>query len=125
MVKLRAAKRGDYELLYGSPPKWSMRAITAEIDDIPVGIGGYFFGTEGILVFSIVKDELRKYPYAIYKGARQIAKMVKDSGLPVIAYADPKIDRAGPLLEHLGFEYVNTSSRGEVYTWNPETLQIS
>lgn len=122
MVEIRPATKEDIDELYGHRHKYSMRAITAVIDGLPVGIAGVYYDGVSVVAFSVIKPELRVYPFAIYKAARMVKNMIKKNKVPAYAVADPKIEGSSELLIHLGFEHVGPSTQGEVYKWNPDTL---
>ena len=120
MLELRPSTKADIVSLYGGRHKRSMKAITAVLDGAPVGIAGIYFDRGRVVAFSEIKEELRRYPIAIYKAARIVREMIIKMNVPVIAIASPSVDGAGELLHHLGFDHIDTSKAGEVYQWNPE-----
>ena len=125
MVELRESTSDDIVALFGCRHKYSMRGITAVIDGVPAGIAGIYYDGTQIVAFSRINPELRVFPFAIYKAARMVAKMIDKSQGPIYAVADPNINGSAELLEHLGFDHIGPCSSGEVYKWNQEKLQQS
>lgn len=92
----------------------SIRALVAELDGKPVGIGGLIYRRNGnVEAFSEMKDEMRAFPKTIVKAARQLTVLFADTG--AVALANPKEKHSRKLLEHLGFEPLD--ERVGTYRW--------
>jgi hypothetical protein len=119
MVEICQANALDVAVLYDGPAKRSMRAVVVRVDGVPLGLGGIYYEDDKIIAFTRIKAELRDYPFAIYKAAKQAMQLIDRRGKTVLAVADPAIPRSKEFLEHLGFEQIE----GEVYQWTSASAQ--
>lgn len=119
MVEICQANALDVAALYDGPAKHSMRAVVVRVDGTPLGLGGIYYEDDKVIAFTRIKSELRQYPFAIYKAAVEVMKMIDRRGKTVLAVADPDIPRSHEFLEHLGFEQID----GEVYQWTSAPAQ--
>lgn len=120
MVKIRPATHADIISLYGKRHHRSMRAIVATIDEVPKGIAGLYYDKDKLVAFSDFDEELRAYPFLIYKAAIKIRDMIKTAPCTVYAVAHPDKPGADKLLKHIGFEYVGKCREGDIYQWMQE-----
>lgn len=107
--RLRPATRSDIIEFYGSV-KWTFRAFAADLDGKVLAVGGIYYDGGNRVAFSSMRNEMRRFPVTIMKGAKLIMTLLDK---PTIAIANPTEPGAPRLLERLGFE-----PRGNgVYEW--------
>jgi hypothetical protein len=70
-------------------------------DDI-LGICGYFFCDDKVVLFADLGDEAFKYPLTLIKGAKRLVAAAKLTGFRVVTLADDR-EEARRTLVHLGF----------------------
>jgi len=119
--KLKIATTKDAYNFYGHMPTNSFKGIVAIEGDKVIGIGGLFYTKEGLIAFSDMKPETRKYKKAMVKGVRMIMDMVKNAEVPVYAVANDKEPTAQRLLKRLGFVKTGVKNEfGETLVWRDE-----
>jgi hypothetical protein len=118
MINFRPATAKDVEEFYGKPSKHSFRGLVAVDDGSIVGIGGITTVNSRLVVFTSMREEMKRHKKAVAKGCRLMMDMVKEAGRPVYAVADPNEPTAEKLLAKLGFEPTGLSgSDGETLVW--------
>lgn len=110
---IRPARAEDMDAFYEKKNQGTMRALVAELDGKPIAIGGIMYQDGKVVAFSQMKEEMRKFPMTIMRGAKAITKLLKGSG--AIARASDQEKHAPKLLSHLGFETLDARSR--TYRW--------
>lgn len=118
-LELVPATTAALTAFWGERPKRSLRAWAALLDAEPVGVGGFAYGGPYITVFSDLKPEIRPYRKQLWGFAKTIMAEAKRYGAPLMAIADPDEITAPRFLERLGFQFVSTTSDGDVYQWQP------
>ncbi len=110
---IRPATRPDLEQFYGQFP-WSFRAVTLEIDEEVLAVGGVYYDGGTTVAFSSMEDgTIEDNPMA---SARMVVETMKIiSGRACIAIASDKFEQAPALLKRLGFEHMEE----ETYRWTP------
>lgn len=112
----RPATGADVYEFYGeSPPPKAMRAWVAELDGRIVGIGGLYYGPNGVCLFSEMKDELRPYKKFIVQSARFLVELARPLQAAVVA--DANIAGSERLLERLGLLPAFDVEYGKVFRW--------
>lgn len=105
-----------WEQFYGAPPPRSFRGLVAVHDGVPLAIGGTYVQGDCKVAFAAVKPEMReRFRKTGVRLAREVMAMIRASGVPVLAVADPQIEAAPRFLEHLGFHPVHEG----VHAWRP------
>lgn len=94
------------------------RAITAEADGQPIGIGGLAFLEDGtVAAFLEMPEASRKYAVTLHKAGLGVMQIARDMGIgTVVTLADPKVEQAKRWLLRLGFEPVVIDEQ-EVWRW--------
>lgn len=110
-VLIRNATREDFIAFCGEPPSHTVRAVVAEKDGKPIGIGGVLLIDGNAVIFSDIKEEMKRYKWTFFKVAKRIIEMAKTFDMPIGADAGEPTSPA--LLTRLGFV---RSSKG-VYIW--------
>ena len=112
---IRPATAADLAVFYGAIPGRSVRALVAELAGKPIAIAGIAYQQDGAppYLFSDMKPEMRRFPVAIIKGAREMLKRLARPGLAAVA--DPSKPNAGRVLASLGFVHVASGPQGEIY----------
>lgn len=103
-VQIRKATVQDARKFYGQDPIYSFRGYVVELNGDIVGVAGIYFEDGKPIVFSEMKDPMRKHKKAIAKTCRLIMKMVDDLGRAAYAFACPTEPTSGYLLAKLGFK---------------------
>lgn len=112
---LRPATASDFEAVYGHPPPFSMRALTAVLDGKPVGIGGIAFIGRETQLFSKMLDDLRPFKRFIVRCALIGAGMARETGALAVASKDEP--SACKLLQRVGGENIGQAPHGKVFRW--------
>lgn len=94
-----------------------MRAFVAVLNGQPIAVAGlaYERGRPAYL-FSDMKPAMRPYRRAIVRGAR--AMLAAMPRLPLLAVANCDEPNAGRFLERLGFRWIATTARGEIFRFD-------
>jgi hypothetical protein len=116
-VDIRPATAEDFRVLYGNPPRKTMRAYTAVYDGQPVAVAGIYYYPDQVVAFSKILPEYAHLKAGLGRGALKVLRMLKDINKPVLAVAEPDIPTSAEFLERCGFEYIHTTSQGKVYIW--------
>lgn len=104
-VALRPTVAADLPALGIEKLPHRIKAITAFVDDRPIGIGGLVFMPDGTAWASVeMLDEARPFKAALLRAAKRVLADADATGLRVV-YARPEAGRDGAerLLAHLGF----------------------
>lgn len=113
MIRVEFATAEDLAANYGAPVERTVRAVAFKRGAEVVGCAGLYLDAGRMVLFSDVKDEVRRAPRAIVKAYRTLLGIAKRTGLAVHAVPDPGIGASTRFLEHMGFTYLD---RG-VYQW--------
>ena len=95
----------------GEKVRRSGRAIAVVLVGKTIGIGGYYFDSGRVVVYSTITPELRVYRKTIVRGANIVMGMIESVKAPADAVA-AEVPGADNLLEHFGFERL-----GRTPTW--------
>ena len=101
---IRPATRADVEAYWQRPVPGTLRAVVAELDGKPVGIGGVYYEGGVRLAFSEYKDELRNDKRTKARGVKMIMEILNSIKGPVYAAVCPDEPTAPSLLARLGFK---------------------
>lgn len=119
-VKIRPANVRDVQAVYGHPPKRSMKAYAATLDDKTIGVAGLYYFPDHLLAFSNILPEYRHLKVGMGKLALKLLEMLEESKVPVFAVADPEIKGSGDNLLKYGLDYYTLNDVGEIYVWQPK-----
>lgn len=111
-VKIKPATREDLISFYGEQLNRTVYAYVGERDGEVLGLGGYYFDKDSIVMFSDIKPEGRDKKKSIVKIIKIIMKAARKHRLPIVAVPDDDYESSCQLLKRLGFE-----NFGEVYIW--------
>lgn len=98
----------------GEHPEGAGRAYAAVLDGRPLGVCGYYHGSDRLVLYAKVKPELRRWKKVIVRGARLVMAEAARVRAPVVALAQDDIPGSGRMLEALGLEHVENG----IY-WRP------
>lgn len=87
----------------GARPPYGFRGYLALLDGEPVGIGGLFVWEGVPIVFTQMKDPMRKFIKARARAVRLMVGMMDSLKMPVYATADKMEPTSEKLLAKLGF----------------------
>ena len=116
-VPLTAALAREF---YGQAPMYSLRgmaAVDSQTQRVLALFGVYYGAARTLVAFSEVAAGVELSGRTWVLGGRALLKLLQERALPVIAYAMSEKNRR--FLEYLGFEFVLTSSSGDILTWSP------
>lgn len=116
---IRPATKADVEALCGQRYPNAIRALTVEHDGEPVAIAGVLHSTP-MQCFSTMKDVVRQSPKTIVKCAKQLRNILNCYECRILAIAEDREPTAKRFLEFVGFEYLDTTSQGEIYQWQTQ-----
>lgn len=117
-VVIRPATAADIAAVYGETPKRTMRALAAELDGKTFGVAGVYYYPDQVVAFSNCLPEYKHLTWAIAKGTLKVLAMFKKLNIPVLAIADKTIPGSDKFLMRCGFEFLRTTSQGDVYKWH-------
>lgn len=109
---IRPILKSDIVAYRGSVFEQSFRGIAVELDDKVIGVAGVLH-TDTLQAFSMIKDELRKYPKTLVKAGRYFREILAKYESPIYAIASPDEENSEGFLEHVGFKQYN----GRLYRW--------
>lgn len=110
MIEILPATPELLARFYGDTPKRTSRAVAVVSGDEVLGVGGVYREGANSVLFSDMKDELRKNKRALVKAVRAVMRLMKGT---VYSWADPDIEGSDVLLKHMGFEPYGDG----VYQW--------
>lgn len=102
--KVRPLTESDIREFYDEPFVQSLRGLAVELEGKPVLVA-FVLNTEPPQAVSWIKDDLRKYPRAIIKAAREFAKILKRYPCDVYAMADEDESNSENFLKRIGFKH--------------------
>lgn len=102
--KVRPLTEADIWSFYNEPFVQSLRGIAVEFEGKPVAVA-FVINTSPPQAVSWIRDELREYPRAIIKAAREFAKILKRYPCDVYAMADEDEANSENFLKRVGFEH--------------------
>ncbi len=97
-----------------------MRADIALLDGKRVALGGTFTSGAYIRGFAELREPLRKSPKALLKFAKHGMSKIRERRVVVVALAEKHAPRAAPLLNLLGFDYIDSTQIGEWFILIPQ-----
>ena len=115
--EIRASKATDFEEYYGEKLSCSIKGLTAVINDKIVGMAGIAYHKAGMMAFSKLDDEMKKYPVLIMKTAVRFRQLCSNTKGSIYAIACPKEKTAKNFLSRIGFVYICTNEDGDLYKW--------
>lgn len=113
MIRVEFATAQDLAANYGAPVERTVKAVAFKRGAEVVGCAGLYLDAGRMVLFSDMRDEVRRAPRALVKAYRTLLGIAARAGLAVHAVPDPGVEKAVPFLEHMGFAYLD---RG-VYQW--------
>lgn len=119
-ISFESCTTDDFLSLAGRAPSTRARAITARLEGRPVGIGGFVYQEDGTIWASMLATpEVRRYPTAVYRGAKMAMRLAARLRLRrIFALADPTEPAAERFLERLGFRPTTWNANGKlIYLW--------
>lgn len=117
-VILRPTRAEDFAQITGDALPFRVWAITGEIGNRVIGIGGLGYIPGGpVAMFAALRPEARRYKIALHKAGLRVLAMARQAGIRrAVAMADCDIEAASRWLLRLGFKPIKTE--GEVvYIW--------
>ena len=114
---IRIATPEDLADFYGEIPRFTHRAYAAVLDGKTIGIAGLIYQRPGAppYFFADMKEEGRRFPKTLIRGAQTMLAAFGRPGIPAIA--DPDERCSAKLLRHLGFVSAGPSAQGEVFVY--------
>lgn len=116
---IRPATRSDVIEMCGGTFPDNIWAMAVDDEGDLLAIAGVRYSNPR-MCFGNIKPEIKKSPRTLVKLARMVTAVVAESDVPVYAIADKDEPTAPRFLEHVGFEYMMTSSDGEIYQWHQQ-----
>ena len=104
--------------MYGHSFPMSARGFAAVIDDRVIGVAGVAFSNP-LQCFSMITDEMKKYPRKVVEAVRLIRGLLNSIDHPIYATPDEDEGTATEFLYHVGFQ--ETIEKG-VYVWPQQSL---
>jgi hypothetical protein len=101
-VNIRELRKADIIEFYGKPFAESMRGFAVDLDGELVGVAGVVY-TDPIMVFSEMKDSLRKYPKTIMKTAHRLKSILNKYESSLYAFANEDEKNSVNFLKRVGF----------------------
>ena len=95
----------------------TIRAMTAEVDGVPVAAAGVIH-TDPYYAFMTMTDEMRKHPKEIVKVIQGFNDWLSEYYTTVYAVASVEESNAPAVLERVGFRYHMTTTQGDIYQWH-------
>lgn len=117
---IRPATRDDVIEMCGGTFPDNIWAMAVEDDGKLLAIAGVRYSNPR-MCFGNIRPELKKSPRTIVKLARLVTAVVEDSDVPVYALADEDEPTAPRFLEHVGFDHIMSTEKGEVYRWHQQS----
>lgn len=115
-MKTRPTTRNDILEMTGQSFPETIRAISAVDGRKLMGIAGVR-NSDPKMVFANIHPELKQSPKTIIKMARWVTNIIEQSTVPVYAIADEEEPTAFRFLEHVGFQWLMSTEKGEVFQW--------
>lgn len=113
-VTLRPTRAADLALVTSLPLPHRIKAITAVLGDVILGVGGIGYRPDGTVVaFAHICEQGRSYPRAIHRAGLAAMAMIRAAGVPlVVAEAQEGNPAAERWLLRLGF-----ARCGSAFVW--------
>lgn len=116
--EIRPATAADLVAYYGGPLPWTVRAWVADLGGDILGVVGMRPVYGATLVFSDIREDMRRYPVLIYRVARWAMEKAAERGLPVMCLEDRQEETAPAFLTRLGWELAAENHEGRAYIWH-------
>lgn len=113
MITVDFASEEDVRRNYGALVGKTVRAVAFKDGDEVVGCAGLYLDGGRLVLFSDMRDEVRKAPRALVRAYRTLLGIAARIGLAVHAVPSPGIEASVRFLEHMGFRPLNLG----VYEW--------
>lgn len=114
MSEIVPATREMIERASGAKLCRSARALAVVDGDRVLGVAGLLLEQDHFVMFANATEPMREHKRTVIRVYRRLLEWCSARGLPVVAQADPRIEGAQLLLEHLGFRRIP----GGVYLWS-------
>ena len=88
------------------PVMKSMRALAVVDGARLLGVAGIYRDRDRAVMFANTLEPMKDHKRILVRAYRKVMKWADEMGLPVHAQANPGIEGACVLLEHLGFRYI-------------------
>lgn len=118
MSEIVPATADDYEAMYGEPPCASLQGYVVKKDGKPVAIGGLYYQYGRHVVFSEIKEPVRKRD--ILRVCHLVLGLAKQKRATVFSLLG-KLPTSINLLKHFNFQFVMNTPQGDLYQWNSKT----
>lgn len=97
----------------------TIRGIAAELDGDTLGVAGVIHSSP-TQAFSQMDDRLRRYPKTIMLAARKFREILE--AYPVAYAVASKGERnSDKFIQRVGFAYLQTTTLGRTYKWQPQS----
>jgi len=104
--------------LLGKPMTMTTRSFLVYDGDRAIAMIGLYKERTRLLLFSYIKPDvqnnMKPYKRAVIMAYRKVMEVAKAQNLPVVSWADDRVDGSDRLLEHMGFDKLY----GRVYEWH-------
>jgi hypothetical protein len=104
---------------------WRIQALTVRVDGLIVGIGGYYYNTDGTRVAFVeaAEADCKRYRLALAKAARRFFREIDAQGVTrLCAEADLKREAAARWLQHLGFNEMHRTGNKSYWQWTSHEM---
>ncbi len=121
VVNIRPATKADLEAMNIRLQHTSV-VNAVEWNGELAGVTGYYLKNGYAVLISNTVEQARKRPgfgRLVLRCARALIEQAKQAGVPMIAAADPEIERSGELLQHIGFRH----EYKETFSWRGQPQQ--
>ena len=117
---MRPATQADLEAFYEGAIPMTMRAFVVEVDGKVAGVWGVYDDQGRTVAFSQMRAELRDRKLLIFKCAKFLRDVIRETKETVLAIASVKEPNSGRFLERFGFEFVSHTAAGPLYVFRRE-----
>ena len=106
MSEIVPATRAMLEYVGGQPVFKSMRAIAVVEGERVLGVAGIYHDRDRTVMFANTVEPMKDHKRILVHAYRKVMAWAEERGLAIHAQANPTIEGACVLLEHLGFQHV-------------------
>jgi hypothetical protein len=103
MINVVPATQEHVERTFGVLKRSAEMISFVRDDGELVGCAGIFPETSRLVLFSDMKDDVRRFPRALVRGYRKLLEMADRRRMPLHALPDPSIEASERFLTHMGF----------------------
>lgn len=115
-VTMRVALHSDMQEFYGDRPYPTACARLVCLDGVPAAMVGVMLGHGPRTVFCEIKASAPKK--TVWRAAKAVMAHIAAMGYSTLyAIADHKIAGAPAFLKRLGWQHIESSTRGELFIW--------